>query len=289
MSIEAHGCARGYVVTVLHHRSSGTGPPVVFLHGNPTSSHLWRHVLPGISGYHRIAVDLIGMGDSAKPDIAYRLTDHVAYVEAFFDELALRDVTVVAHDWGCAIALDLSRRRPSLVGALVLIEGHLRPLPDWSAAEVFEPIRRPGVGERMVLDENFMLDTLLPAALPDLSPADLAEYRRPYPDPASRRPLLRWTREIPVAGDPPEVVELLTAGWAALAFRPIPTLLPYGTPGAVVTSDVVRWAVDTLPGLMTVPVGPGGHFLPEERPRELAAAIAEFLRRHRPVTDGRTE
>jgi haloalkane dehalogenase len=263
-------------MTVLHHRESGSGHPVVFLHGNPTSSYLWRNVRPGIPGARLIAVDLIGMGDSAKPDIAYRLTDHIPYVEAFFDELGLRDATVVAHDWGCAIALDLSRRRPDLVGALVLMEGHLRPLPGWATVGVFRDIREPGVGERMVLDENFFLDTLLPAALPGLSVADLAEYRRPYPDPASRRPLLRWAREIPVAGDPPEVVELLTAGWSALARRRIPKLLLYATPGAVVGVDMVRWAIETQPGLGAVHLGPGGHFLPEECPREVAAAVADL-------------
>jgi haloalkane dehalogenase len=264
-------------MAVLHHRSSGDGPPVVFLHGNPTSSYLWRHVVPGIGGHRLITVDLIGMGDSDKPDIAYRLTDHIAYVEQFFDELGLRDATVVAHDWGCAIALDLSRRRPSLIGRLALLEGHLRPLAGWSTTAVFEPIRKPGVGERMVLDENFLLDSLLPAALPSLSPAELAEYRRPYPDPRSRRPLLQWAREIPVAGDPPDVAALLTSGWAALSGRDIPTLLAYATPGAVVGPDVVRWAADTQPGLATVHLGPGGHFLPEERPHELAAAISRFL------------
>ncbi len=128
----------------------------------------------------------------------------------------------------------------------------------------------------MVLDENFFLDTLLPAALPGLSVADRAEYRRPYPDPASRRPLLRWAREIPVAGDPPEVVELLTAGWSALARRRIPKSLLYATPGAVVGADAVRWAIETQPGLAAVHLGPGGHFLPEERPREVAAAVADL-------------
>jgi haloalkane dehalogenase len=261
-------------MAVLHYRASGSGPPVVLLHGNPTSSHLWRHVLPGITGYRLIAVDLIGMGDSAKPDIAYRLGDHLAYVERFFDELGLRDTVVVAHDWGCAIGIGLSRRRPDLVGAIALMEGHLRPLPDWRTVEIFKPIREPGHGERMVLDDNFFLDTLLPAAMPGV---DLTEYRRPYPDPASRRPLLRWAREIPVAGDPPDVVELLTAGWSALSRRTIPKLLLHATPGAVIGSGTVRWAIDTQPGLTAVHLGPGHHFLPEERPEEIATALTGWL------------
>jgi haloalkane dehalogenase len=261
-------------MAVLHFRSSGSGPPVVFLHGNPTSSHLWRHVQPGITGHRLIAVDLIGMGDSDKPDIAYRIGDHLAYVERLFDELGVRDAKVVGHDWGCALALGLNRRRPDLVGAVALMEGHLRPLPDWRTVEIFRPIREPGTGERMVLDENFFLDTLLPAALPGV---DLTEYRRPYPDPASRRPLLQWARQIPVAGDPPEVVDLLTAGWSALARRDIPKLLLYATPGAVIGPDTVAWAAATQPGLATVHIGAGGHFLPEERPREVAAALSSWL------------
>jgi haloalkane dehalogenase len=264
-------------MAVLHARMSGSGAPVVFLHGNPTSSYLWRRVLPGIGGHRLIAVDLIGMGDSGKPAIPYDLADHVAYVARFLDELGLRHVTVVAHDWGCAIALDLSRRRPDLVGALALMEGHLRPLPDWSTVDIFRPLREPGTGERMVLDDNWFLDTLLPAALPALSPADLAEYRRPYPEPASRRPLLRWARQIPVAGDPPAMVEALTSGWAALAGRDIPTLLLYATPGAVIGPEAVAWAAATLPGLATAHVGAGGHFLPEECPQAIADALSDWL------------
>jgi haloalkane dehalogenase len=261
-------------MAVLHFRSSGSGRPVVFLHGNPTSSHLWRRVLPGIADHRLIAVDLIGMGDSAKPDIAYRLSDHIAYAVRFFDELGLRDAVVVAHDWGCAIALGLSRHRPDLVGALALMEGHLRPLPDWSTVEIFQPIREAGAGERMVLDDNFFLDTLLPAALPG---ADLTEYRRPYGDPASRRPLLQWARQIPVAGDPADVVELLTTGWSALTRRHIPKLLLYATPGAIIGPGVVRWALASQPDLVAVHLGPGGHFLPEERPEEVAAALSNWL------------
>jgi haloalkane dehalogenase len=258
---------------VLHFRATGAGAPVVFLHGNPTSSHLWRHVLAGLPGHRLIAVDLIGMGGSGKPDIAYRLGDHIAYVKRFFDDLDLKGATVVAHDWGCAIALGLSRERPDLVGAVALMEGHLRPLPDWGTVEIFRPIREPGTGERLVLEENFFLDTLLPAALPG---TDLTEYRRPYPDPASRRPLLAWARQIPVAGDPPDVVELLTSGWAALSRREIPKLLLYATPGAVIGPDAVRWALAAQPGLTAIDLGPGHHFLPEECPGALTAALRRW-------------
>jgi len=263
----------------MHYVTHGRGRPVVFLHGNPTSSYLWRNVLPPLAapGRRLIAVDLIGMGGSGKPDIAYRLAEHVEHVGGFLDALSLDDVTFVAHDWGVAIALECLRRAPGRIRGVAFMEGHVRPIPAWDDFdELFRRFRTPGVGERMVLEENFLVETLLPAAT-SLTPADLDAYRRPYPDPASRRPLLRWTREIPVAGEPADVADLLEEAWRHLAGSPVRKLLVHGSPGAVLDARAVAWCRRTQPGLAVADVGGAGHFLPEDRPGELAAVLARWL------------
>lgn len=267
--------------TMRYLDSGGTKKPVLFLHGNPTSSYLWRRVLPRLDAgrWRLIAVDLIGMGGSGKPDLEYRLVEHVAYVEAFVEALGLTDVVLVGHDWGVAISLELLRRRPELVGAVAFMEGHVRPIASWDDFDpLFQQLRAPGIGEQMVLAENFFVETLLPAGMRrTLTPAELAVYRRPYPDPASRRPLLRWAREIPIEGEPADVVKIFQNFWGYLAGSPVPKLLIHGQPGAVLDAEYVQWCRRTQPGLVVADVGEASHFLPEDRPVEVAAALARWL------------
>lgn len=270
----------------LHYRECGDGPPVLLLHGNPTSGFLWRHLLERAetTGRRWIAPDLIGMGSSGKPDIAYRLADHIAFVDAFVDSLGLAGLTVVAHDWGVAIALDLLRRRPELVGRVAFMEAHLRPLPSWDSfdkggRELFGRLRTAGVGEQLALEENFFIETLLPAALArPLTSEEVAAYSAPYPDPPSRRPLLQWAREIPIAGEPADVAALFELNLANLTASDVPKLLLHAPPGVLVGPETVEWCRDNLPNLTIVDVGgPAGHFLPEDRPLEVATAIADWL------------
>lgn len=276
--------------STMAYREVGAGPAVLLLHGNPTSSSLWRHVLRRAAagdgaGCRWIALDLIGMGSSGKPDIDYRLVDHVAFVDAFIRVLGLSDLVLVGHDWGVAIALDRLRRHPGDVRAVAMMEGHLRPLASWDAfdeggRQLFQQLRAPGTGERMVLEENFFLDTLLPAGLVTaISPTQLAAYRSPYPDAASRRPLLRWAREIPVAGEPADVHELMTAAGEHLQGTTAPTLLIHGGAGVLVNADTVAWCRSHLRHLTVYDVGePAGHFLPEDRPDEVADALLGWVR-----------
>jgi haloalkane dehalogenase len=169
------------------------------------------------------------------------------------------------------------------VRGVAFMEGHLRPLSGWDdfdpgGRELFQQLRTPGVGERMVLRENFFIETLLPAAMAgSLTEADLEVYRRPFPDPASRRPLLRWAREIPVAGEPAEVAGIFDAGWRHLATSAVAKLLVHGQPGVVVGPGTLAWCRRTQPGLTVADVGPAGHFLPEDRPAEVAAALTAWL------------
>ncbi|MBC3761251.1 haloalkane dehalogenase [Quadrisphaera oryzae] len=274
--------------TSMAYREAGRGRPVVLLHGNPTSSWLWRHVLARATaedtGARWVAPDLIGMGASAKPDLSYSFGDHAAHLDAFIEALGLDDVVLVGHDWGVALALDHLRRHPDRVRAVALMEGHLRPLAGWEdfddgGRDLFQRLRTPGVGERMVLEEDFFLSTLLPAALVRSLPDDeLAVYRAPYPDAASRRPLLAWARQVPVAGAPAAVATAMVAALEHLSASAVPTLLLHGTPGVLVTERTVAWCREHVPGLEVVDVGgPAGHFLPEDCPAEVAEALARWV------------
>jgi haloalkane dehalogenase len=271
----------------MHYLEVGHGRPVLLLHGNPTSSHLWRHVLARAgdrSGHRWIAPDLIGMGASGKPELTYDVADQIAYVDGLIDALDLSGLVLVGHDWGVTIALDQLRRRGGEVRGIGLMEGHLAPLSGWQdfdegGRQLFQQLRTPGVGEEMVLESNFFIQVLLPAGLArSLSEAEMEEYRAPYPDPASRRPLLQWARQIPVGGEPETVHDVMAAGAEHLSRTAAPVLLVHADPGVLVTaSTVARWK-EKLPQLTVADVGgPAGHFLPEDRPDEVADTLIRWV------------
>lgn len=263
----------------------GTGDPVVFLHGNPTSSFLWREVLPVVAaaGYRCLAVDLIGMGGSGKPDIAYRFTDHAEYLDALLDALG-PDVTpvLVGHDWGAVLALHRARRRPDRVRAVAVCEGHIHPVEAWEnmgvGAEMFQRLRAPGTGETMVLEENFFVEKVLPGGMDRvLTVAEMDGYRAPFLVPHSRRPVLAWVREIPIEGLPADMVQTVTANQHVIADPTVETLLMHGDPGAVVGAAEVAWCRENGRSLTIIDVGPGLHFLPEDRPRQIASGLVDWL------------
>jgi haloalkane dehalogenase len=264
--------------------AAGSGDTVLFVHGNPTSSFLWRQVLPALAGSARcLAVDLIGMGRSGQPDIDYGFADHAAYLEAFADELGLRDVTVVGHDWGAVLGLDLLRRRPDVVRRIAVCEGHLHPFDRWldmgpDAGALFSRLRTPGLGDQLVLQENFFVEQVLPAGMNRrLTPAEHEVYRAPFRTPRARRPVLRWIQQIPVGGDPAEVDAIVRRNQDVLRHSPVPRLLLHGDPGSVVGPAEVDWCRRNAAGLDIVNVGPGTHFLPEDQPEAIAQALASWL------------
>ncbi|MEV6103854.1 haloalkane dehalogenase [Streptomyces sp. NPDC051940] len=270
----------------LAYRETGTGTPVVLLHGNPNSSYMWRNVIPHLSSQGRIlAPDLIGMGESGKPDIGYRFTDHVGYLDAWFEAMGLDDMVLVGHDWGGALAMDHAARHPGRVRGVALIETFLRParltdLPPEGRA-LFARLRGPE-GERMVLQENSFIEFNLPrGVLSGLSKEDHDVYRAPYPTPESRLPTLVWPREIPIDGSPADVHERVEAygRWAA-ASPEVPKLLMTVEPGTPLSAEAADWAARTYAALEVESVGTAGHNAMEDQPDAIGQAVSRWLDRH---------
>jgi len=184
--------------STIHYRETGAGDPIVFLHGNPTSSYLWRNVIPRLESEGRcLAPDLIGMGASGKPDLEYRFVDHARYLDAWFDALDLRRVTLVVHDWGSALGFHWAARHPDRIAAIAFMEAIVKPLTwaEWpeKARDVFRGFRTPKVGEKMIFEKNVFIENVLPGSIVRrLSPEEMDAYRAPFLDPASRRPVWRW-------------------------------------------------------------------------------------------------
>jgi haloalkane dehalogenase len=226
--------------STMAYREAGSpnSPTVLFLHGNPTSSYLWRNIIPLVAPVgHCIAPDLIGFGQSGKPDIEYRFFDHVRYLDAFLDQAGIKSAYVVAHDWGSALAFHLAARRPQFVRGVAFME-FIRPMPTWDdfplgAVENFKKFRTPGVGEKMILDENAFVEGVLPAAVVRKLTADeMAVYRAPFPTRESRRPTWRFPNELPIAGEPADVYSTIEEAHRELAQSSYPKLLFAGEPGA---------------------------------------------------------
>ncbi|MQY24049.1 haloalkane dehalogenase [Nocardia macrotermitis] len=271
----------------MHYSDTGEGDvPVVFLHGNPTSSYLWRNVIPHVRGEVRaLAPDLIGMGESGKPDIGYRFADHARYLDAWFDALDLDRAVLVGHDWGGALAMHRLARHPERVRGIAVLETFLRPL-SWAemppqGADLFRGFRSPE-GARMILQENMFIEFNLPFGAKSLTPADLDVYRAPYPTPESRRPMLVWPREIPFDGEPADVAAIMTDYGRAMADTPqIPKLLMAVENGiGMGGNETIDWATTTFANIETVGIGPAGHHAPEDQPDAIGKAIAQWLGKH---------
>lgn len=274
--LEIHGKQMAYI-------DEGQGDPFVFLHGNPTSSYLWRNVMPHLEGMGRvIAPDLIGMGDSAKLDPSgpdtYRFVEHRKYLDALLDALGLlreRSVFVI-HDWGSALGFHWAHRHPEAVRGIAYMEAIVKPLTwdEWpdAARGVFQGFRSPA-GDDMVLEKNVFVERVLPGSiLRDLNDREMAEYRRPFSEAGeSRRPTLTWPRQIPIEGEPADVSELVGAYAEWLAKSDLPKLFVNADPGAILIGPQ-REFCRGWPNQHEVTV-PGNHFLQEDSPDEIGGAI----------------
>lgn len=264
----------------------GEGRPILFQHGNPTSSYLWRNLMPQLASQGRcIAVDLIGMGDSDKlensNEASYTFAEHQKYLDAAWDSLGItRDVVFVIHDWGSALGFHWANRHRDAVRGIVYMEAIVRPMQwsDWpeAATGIFQGFRSPA-GEKMVLEENVFVERVLPGSVSrNMTDEEMTVYRRPYLEPGeSRRPTLTWPRQIPLGGEPEDVVRLVQAYADWLETAPLPKLFINADPGAILIG-AQREYCRGWPETQEVTV-PGNHFLQEDSPHEIAAAITDWL------------
>jgi haloalkane dehalogenase len=271
----------------MAYRSMGRrdAPVALFLHGNPTSSYIWRNVMPDVADVALcIAPDLIGFGQSGKPDIDYRFEDHVRYLDAFISAMGISSAYLVAQDWGTALAFHLAARRPSFVRGLAFME-FTHPVPTWNeflnnSAErvVFQQFRTPGVGEKLILEENAFVELVLPGAtVRKLSDEEMDVYRAPFPTPATRRPTWRFPNELPIAGEPKDVYVMMEEAHRALAASTYPKILFAGEPGALVSIEFARTFAESLSDCRFVFLGEGKHYLQEDHPQKIAESVAEFI------------
>ena len=261
----------------------GSGDPVVFLHGNPTSSYLWRNIIPQVEKGHRcLAPDLIGMGDSGKnPAGSYRFVDHARYLDAWFEAMDLtQSVTLVIHDWGSALGFHWAHRHPDRIKAIVYMEAIVQPLTwdAWpeAAKKIFQAMRSPA-GEEIVLQKNTFVERILPASvMRGLTEEEMTVYKRPYLEPGeSRRPTLTWPRQIPIEGEPADVTEIVAAYAKWISTSDIPKLFVNADPGTILIGPQ-RAFCRTWPNQKEITVK-GTHFIQEDAPVEIGQAIAELL------------
>ena len=265
---------------------AGQGDPIVFLHGNPTSSYLWRNVIPHVEGCGRcIAPDLIGMGDSDKlpasgPD-RYRIAEHREYIDALLEEIGVRrSVTLVIHDWGSALGFDWARRHADAMKGIAYMEAIVRPYTHAEMGEhaAFLDLLRGREGEAMILEQNLFIEQFLPRfVLRELGEAEMAEYRRPHAEPGEgRRPMLTMPRQIPIDGEPADTHEMVSSYAEWMSTNRIPKLLVDAEPGAAIAGPMEEFC-RSWPNQTEVSVK-GLHFVQEDSPDEIGQAIAGWYR-----------
>ena len=272
----------------MAYHQHGEGRPVLFLHGNPTSSYLWRDVIPELEGLGRlIAPDLIGMGDSAKlasPGPAtYRFATHRKYLRAFIDAVTgpSESLVLVVHDWGSALGFDWANHHPHRIRGIAYMEGIVRPIASWdewskAATPIFQAFRSDK-GEQMILERNMFVERVLPGSvLRKLSEAEMNEYRRPFLKPADRWPTLTWPRQIPILGEPADVVEIVSAYAQWMAQNDMPKLFVNAEPGAILIG-AVREFCRNWRNQTEVTVS-GSHFIQEDSGPAIGQAIAAWMK-----------
>ncbi len=268
----------------IHYIDEGRGDTVLFLHGNPTSSYLWRNIVPHVaSGARCIAMDLIGMGRSDKPDIDYRFVDHVKYVEGFIEKMDLKNITLVVHDWGSALGLHYAMRHEDNIKGIVLMEAILKEAT-WDQFPKdfrmgFKLFRTPIIGWLMISGLNVFVEQILPKAIVrKLTEEEKDCYRQPFRKISDRKPIRRWPCEIPIDGHPSDVAGIVRNYNKRLRESEIPKLLFYAQPGGILPQSMVEWCRDNLKKLKTLDIGPGIHYLQEDNPHMIGEEIVKWYK-----------
>jgi len=269
----------------IHYVDEGSGDPILFLHGNPESSYIWRNIIPYLTSMGRcLAPDLIGMGKSDKPDIEYRFFDHVKYVEGFIQQLDLKNITLVIHDWGSALGFHYAMRHENNIKGIAFMEAFIMPIPKWEMfgpkdiIGLFQAIRTPEVGWDMVVNQNLFIEGMQGAVVRKLSEEEMNHYREPFKDPSSRKPVWRWPNEIPIEGIPPDITEVVETYNKKLQQSELPKLLFYATPGILISTPMVEWCQKNLKNLKVINIGPGIHYIQEDNPHLIGSELANWYK-----------
>lgn len=266
---------------------AGEGAPILLLHGNPTSSYLWRNVIPHLEDMGRvIAPDLVGFGQSGRPEIEYTFQDHYRYVEGFIEALDLEDITLVVHDWGSVLGLNYARFNEENVHAVAFLEAIVPPaFPAESfealgpSADIFRAFRNPETGPQLLIEQNVFIEQILPAqVIRQLAEAEMEAYRAPFADPAAREPIRMWPNELPIAGEPARNVAVVQEIAAWLSRSETPKLLIYFNPGAIVPPEAAHWMQANYRNIEIRYGGEARHFAQEDQPEAIGRHIADWLR-----------
>jgi haloalkane dehalogenase len=268
----------------MHYLEQGEGNPILFLHGMPTSSYLWRNIMPALSPHGRcIAVDLIGMGKSDKPVIAYHLLDHIEYVEAFIAALNLQHITLVLHAWGAVIGFDYAMRNEQTVQGLAFYEPHIHTATDWNmlslpVQQLVTLLRNPKVSYKAVIEDNYLINKLLQrACLRELTAEELENYRAPFSTPESRELLWQYIQDLPFVNKSNSgTVKRISHYSHCLQKSALPKLLMYTIPGFITTIETMEWCQKHLSHLTLADLGEGLHFVQESNPRAFSEALATW-------------
>jgi haloalkane dehalogenase len=280
----------------------GYGDPILFLHGNGCSSYIWRNIIPHVSPVGRcIALDLIGMGKSSKPDIAYRFVDHYEYVKSFIDTLDLKNLTLVLHDWGAPLGFHYAMNHPERIKALAFTsDAMFTPIASWGQftkqqKDLFQAFRSPETGWDMVVNQNMFMDLVIPGGIVrQLSQKEIDCYNEPFSDPSNRTPLWRWPQELPIEGEPQDVTHIVEQYSIKLKKSELPKLLLHATmpqdvrpvPMSGVTDasltnakkhPAVGWCTENLKNITIKNIGIGIHYVQEDCPHQIGRALNKWI------------
>lgn len=273
--IEVHG-------SQMHYIDEGTGDPILFLHGNPTSSYLWRNIIPYLVPHGRcIAPDLIGMGKSDKPDLDYRFFDHSKYLEGFIEKMDLSNVTLVLHDWGSGLGFHYAMRHESNIKGIGFMEAVVKPMKwkDIPTANkiIFKLFRTSGIGWFMLSAMNMFFNVMLPQMIVrNLSAEENDYYMAPFKTIQSRKPVRQWPSEIPIDGQPADVYEAVSNYSQKFQESELPKILFFGSPGVIIDAQYVDWCQQNIKNLELVDIGEGLHFVQEDNPHLIGEELAKW-------------
>ncbi|MEM8846853.1 MAG: haloalkane dehalogenase, partial [Bacteroidota bacterium] len=260
----------------------GSEHTFLLLHGNPTSSYLWRNIIPHLTPIGRVIVpDLIGMGKSGKPDIDYTFKDHIEYIDGFIANLGIKNIIPVIQDWGSGIGFHYANRFPENISGIVFLEAIIRPI-EWNDANLmerffFKRFRHPKKGYRMIVRNNFFVNRFLPMmAGRKLTKEEMENYRAPYPDEASRKPLFVWPSQIAIGGHPKFSTDVISAYNIAIPKTDYPKLMFHVKPGMIIKPKEAKQIKETWKNLTAIFLGKGKHYIQEQYPDEIGSGIVDW-------------